>query len=221
MIPIILVSRNAAAVDEYLDKFIKDNQLSPLQLFKIYPKSLQLGIDEVREVRRMLIVASSKLRVFILYSFGLSTFESQNALLKTLEEKIQDNQFIIVCENEEQIIPTIRSRSNTVLLDRGKVNINLDPKIGLFIEKIINSASNLDFLNSDFVMGAKFDEAQKAIDQIVLYFQKKVRGVDRNSIAVIKKALQFRVLLANNNLNTQLVIDNLLIYIYKKYRINK
>lgn len=221
MVPIIIVSRNETAIDQYLKQYIKDNKLSPLQIFKIYPKSREMGIDEVRQLRRMLIVTSSIWRVFVLYSFGFSTFESQNALLKTLEEKIQDNQFILVCENEQQLIPTIRSRSNTMFLDRGKVNISSDPKTVLFVQKIIGSSKKLDFLNSDLVQGLKNDEAQKVIDQIILYFQRKVKEADLNSIAVIRKALRFKVLLANNNLNAQLAIDNLLIYIYKKYRMKQ
>ncbi len=219
MLPIILVGQNSKTADHFLRKYISDHDFDHSQIFKIVPKKSQLGIDEVREIRRMIVVASAKNRLFIFYSFDLSTFEAQNALLKTLEEKTQDNQFIFLCQNEEQIVPTVRSRSKVLYLDRGKANIFADPDIDLFINKIIDSSNKLDFLNNDHIVSIKNTEALSMIDQIILYFRNRAKMGDDKSIGIIKKSLELRYLLANNNLNPQLTIDNLLIYIFRKYRI--
>lgn len=68
------------------------------------------GIDEVREIRRLASFASSGRTVFILDEAELLTEEASHALLKMLEEPLENISFILVTSSAEAMLPTIISR---------------------------------------------------------------------------------------------------------------
>ena len=78
---------------------------------------LQFGIDDARDVRRR---ASSRAvqetaRTFIIAAAQM-TADAQNALLKTLEEPVAEAVFFIIVPSPETLLPTLRSRTQTLLL---------------------------------------------------------------------------------------------------------
>ena len=78
---------------------------------------LQFGIDDARDVRRR---ASSRAvqetaRTFIIAAAQM-TADAQNALLKTLEEPVAEAVFFIIVPSPETLLPTLRSRVQTLLL---------------------------------------------------------------------------------------------------------
>ncbi|MBI2054918.1 MAG: hypothetical protein HYT39_02345 [Candidatus Sungbacteria bacterium] len=70
----------------------------------------EIGIAEIREVRRRLAFASSGYRVVIIDGAEKLTGEAANAFLKILEEPGPQTLFIFVSESPEYILPTILSR---------------------------------------------------------------------------------------------------------------
>ena len=78
---------------------------------------VQFGIEDARDVRRR---ASSRAvqetaRTFIIAAAQM-TADAQNALLKTLEEPVAEAVFFIIVPSPETLLPTLRSRSQTLLL---------------------------------------------------------------------------------------------------------
>ncbi|MEQ9408350.1 MAG: DNA polymerase III subunit delta' [Fuerstiella sp.] len=57
---------------------------------------------------------ASDRRVAVINDAGLLNTESANALLKTLEEPPADSLILLVCDNPDTLLPTIRSRCQTV-----------------------------------------------------------------------------------------------------------
>ena len=53
---------------------------------------------------------SSKYKIYIIADADLMTVQAQNALLKTLEEPPQYAVIMLLTENAEVLLPTIRSR---------------------------------------------------------------------------------------------------------------
>ena len=79
----------------------------------------QFGIDEARELReRASLRALGKRRIFVIAVPDLNR-EAQNALLKTLEEPPGDALFFFVLPSPESLLPTLRSRVQTLQIERG------------------------------------------------------------------------------------------------------
>ncbi len=80
--------------------------------FVIEPEGNTLKIDQIRNmqigVQEKPIISSKK--VYIIDNADLMTKEAQNALLKTLEEPPEFITIILIGENENAFLPTIKSR---------------------------------------------------------------------------------------------------------------
>jgi len=88
---------------------------------------LQFGIEDARDVRGRACLrafshrqASSRAmredaRTFIIAAAQM-TADAQNALLKTLEEPVAEAVFFIIVPSPETLLPTLRSRAQTLLL---------------------------------------------------------------------------------------------------------
>jgi len=68
------------------------------------------GIGEVRELRKYLKLKVTEPTVYVIHDFDHVSIEAQNAFLKALEEPQESLSFILTTENEEGVLPTIKSR---------------------------------------------------------------------------------------------------------------
>lgn len=78
------------------------------------------GIDEIRELQRKLSLTSpgqhQYRKVLIIEHLDLLSIEAQNALLKTLEEPPTDALIFITVSKPKQVLPTIFSRVNSLVV---------------------------------------------------------------------------------------------------------
>ena len=84
----------------------------------VYVRSyMQFGADEARELKRraFLRAVGEGSRIFVITTPGM-TVESQNVLLKTLEEPPADAVFIFVVPSPGTLLPTFRSRCQVLEL---------------------------------------------------------------------------------------------------------
>ena len=81
-----------------------------------FDPSREISIRQVREIQYELSrpPVEARHRFVIILNGENLTIESQNALLKTLEEPPSNTTFVIVSDNPDLILPTIRSRARTV-----------------------------------------------------------------------------------------------------------
>ncbi|MCY3834381.1 MAG: hypothetical protein OXG85_15310 [Chloroflexi bacterium] len=77
-----------------------------------------LKIDAIREVTRLLALKpyAARYRIAIFEDFDLVAPLAQDALLKTLEEPASFAVMILLASSPERVLPTIRSRSQTIPL---------------------------------------------------------------------------------------------------------
>ncbi len=75
-------------------------------------KEKNIKIEQIREMQKELSMTShfGKMKVAIIDDADRLTVSAQNALLKTLEEPNENRLIILVCHNQEKILPTIKSR---------------------------------------------------------------------------------------------------------------
>lgn len=76
------------------------------------PEGAEIKVDQIRALRNEAYLAPMMCdgRVFIIQSAELMNTNSQNALLKILEEPPQKVCFILLCKNASSLLPTVRSR---------------------------------------------------------------------------------------------------------------
>jgi len=75
-----------------------------------------IRIEQIRGLLNTIIMGchEARTKVIIIEGFEKITTQAANAFLKTLEEPPPDTVFIFTCENAQKLLPTIRSRCNTI-----------------------------------------------------------------------------------------------------------
>jgi DNA polymerase III delta prime subunit len=116
-----LIRGSEGALDALVEKLAKEKVIernSPDLFARAYRS---FGVSEAEDVRnraRTRAVAG-EYRVFVLFVPSMTT-EAQNSLLKTLEEPVAGALFFLITPAPETLLPTIRSRVQTLELPKAK-----------------------------------------------------------------------------------------------------
>ena len=88
------------------------NLLDWYKLLEVSNKQLQIGVDEATEINKTLSLKSFEggYKVLIIWMAELMNIACANKLLKLLEEPPNKTIFILVAENEDALLETIKSR---------------------------------------------------------------------------------------------------------------
>ncbi|QJA09909.1 DNA polymerase III subunit delta' [Romboutsia sp. CE17] len=82
---------------------------------KIEPTGSSIKIAQIRELQSDIIIKPhSKYKIYVINHAEKMTVESQNALLKTLEEPPDYAIIILITNNKESLLPTIKSRCEII-----------------------------------------------------------------------------------------------------------
>ena len=97
-------------------------------------KTRQIVIEDVRRLEHEvnLKAGTGKTKVAVIAEADRMNEESQNAFLKTLEEPPQHTIVILYSTNARRLLPTIRSRCQTISLLQNRRNYDLPLELGLF-----------------------------------------------------------------------------------------
>ena len=152
----------------------------------------KVGIEDIRDLRKTIQKSSlnNMPRFIVLDDIELINVNSINALLKTLEEPSGNNHFILINNNQNDLIKTVSSRCmqiNIFLKKNERIKIidylikknNLDPKTesinnnispGLFLKYNIICTENNINLNNDYFLNILklFNLYKKNKDMIVI-----------------------------------------------------
>lgn len=221
MIPHLVVGSDEKLIDAYLADFIKKNNISGNFTYKIYPLNKEISISQIREIRKLLTIDVGATRLFVVYNFDTASNEAQNAFLKTLEEKNENNFFLLICKNLGRILPTILSRAKIHKLESKKRTSDQDEmKLAPYFEKIM-TAKNYSFLADFWAKEEMYKEPDQLINGMLVFFRSKLKNGDTMAALVLKETLRIKNLIVSNNVNPRLALDNLLIFIFKTYSMNK
>lgn len=137
----------------------------------VTPENKQsLGIDQVRILKEELAKSpvQSSTRFFIIDEAQKLTLAAANALLNLLEEPVAPVVTILITNNTDQILPTIRSRTQIVNFTDGK---KPDNKTTLLLENGF-SQDDIDELGNT-----------SSLDQAIKYFYQEM--LEHNSLALV------------------------------------
>lgn len=211
MIPIILVTDKNYKVEKYIK-----NRFQDAYVFMMLPETTEYSIKQIRSLTSETAFFQPKIQVYVLQSFDHSSLEAQNAALKLFEEPPTNVQFILSVQNKHKLLGTIQSRCQTIYL---KSDDKIDQKIetqNLVIKEIISK--KLKYLGNPELIVTKKEEALEKIDQLIMSLR-EIITTNKLASSILTECLKTRQLIENNNLNPQLSLDHLLIFIVKKYTI--
>ena len=129
-----------------------------------------LGIDQVRPLKEELAkspVESSR-RFFFINEAQKMTLSSANGLLNLLEEPVAPVVTILITNNSDQILPTVRSRTQIINFDNGEKPTG---KTALLLENGFSKSEIEELGNLD------------KLDQAIKYFYQEM--LEHNSLALV------------------------------------
>lgn len=202
MMPILIISANDKDLQKYLKKIITKDSI----FFEITPEKKQYSIENIREIIKESSVFHKEKRIYFFKNFHQSSLDAQNAFLKFLEEPPSNTLIILTTDNENKLLPTIISRVKIIRLNNEKkTELKKEEK------DILNNF--LKNKNYQFSIAESID-----LDKLIIFFKDKLKQ-NKKAPIVLKEILNVKTLLEKNNLNQQLAIDHLLIFIKKIYKL--
>ena len=126
-------------------KLVKNNTSQNFYLVETKKDKKNIEVDQIREIISFCNKSSfnNKPRFVLIDSHESMNMNSNNALLKTLEEP-NDNIFFIIINNSSKILQTVKSRCLNF-----KINVSQQKSVEIF-NKIIDKNIN-DFISSDLI----------------------------------------------------------------------
>jgi DNA polymerase-3 subunit delta' len=87
-----------------------------LQVLTVASGKKEIGVDRARDVKRFtqLRPVRGSLKVAVINDAHMLTVAAQNALLKTLEEPPEHSLLVLIANNPDALLPTVRSRCQRV-----------------------------------------------------------------------------------------------------------
>ena len=103
-------SENAPCGNCRVCDLVSKNGHTDISIFE--PDGATFKVAQVRDIREKAFIMplEAKRKIFVLCGADTMNKQSQNALLKTIEEPPSFLTFILICENSEALLPTVISR---------------------------------------------------------------------------------------------------------------
>ena len=210
-------STRALAVDETLRKW-DIHPLYTIQILKNEDKQ-SIGVEDIRDAlsHLSLLPPENKNQCLLIPEMDILTTEAMNALLKTIEEPPSHTFILIVSANADAILPTIRSRCQTIILK--SENLILTPEVEKEYQQnlsILSTGTKREKLTL-LKKYLKREDALSWIDNFLPYIETKILAQSRPSdsyddvrkAAALAKKLLFARDLLNRNIHPILVMDSL------------
>jgi DNA polymerase III delta prime subunit len=96
-------------------KYLADLDNSQTELIHLVAAKSTLTIQQIKDLWTPLSIAPRLNRIVWIEEANLLTVPAQNALLKMLEEPPQSTAFYLTCASAASLLPTIRSRCQTII----------------------------------------------------------------------------------------------------------
>ena len=193
-----------------------------------HPDYIEIGLDDgetikINQIRKMQekilekpIISNKK--VYIIKDADLMTKEAQNCLLKTLEEPPKFVTIILLVNNEDLLLTTIKSRCLKVIFSEEDEKVLSEDEKNIYneLEKIFGNVENynlLGVLGKIDILYKNKEKIYKILDYINIILFNKSKS-DIKYIEYIQYVEEAKKRL-KSNANYDMTIDNLLLKIFK------
>ncbi len=123
----LIISSDKQQREKYALHICSEENIDPLDI-TIIETEQKLGIADVRNMQKKLFLKPlrGEKKAIILYDSHTASIETQNALLKVLEEPPAHTIIILAAANENIFLPTVLSRCKIMKLDKTNEEFPLD-----------------------------------------------------------------------------------------------
>lgn len=205
----------------------------------VYPKGKSFLVADSEDILANASIKpmESRYKIFLINNFDLASVQSQNKLLKTIEEAPKNVVFIINAVNQSAVLQTIKSR--TQIIEIGSFN-NVALEEEQDFEFLLSMLENMQSSKHTLLYAVKFAEKTGFLDRLkllaemfeeMLYcragkenqrFFKVSQGYKVPAIAEIIECITLAKRQFEANVSTNLITDNLLLKILEvRYKWNK
>jgi len=194
-----------AFADALTDKSVADVTVVTNEKYDV--KTVAFSVDTVRGARTEMYTRPylANKRVFIFPQADTMTIGAQNALLKVFEEPPEYCVIILLAENDNLLLPTIRSRAITVRfapLSDELVSEYLKQKYPNAKTDIVVKLAGGSILSADNLM------SQEGLSEMLVEFMRLMRGISSPKIANVYAIINF---LEREKANINVLFDVMLI----------
>ena len=204
MIPLILYTNRLSNATAYIKTFCHKNSIAYKSLITVEKENTTIPIEKIRLLWTSLERAHVHRMGVVMYDFDTARKETQNALLKMLEEEQNRIQFFLVTRDISSIIPTILSRCKLIKLEYRTSDAFSQP---------ISAIALTEFGNTDKISKEK---AIMLLDRFIATLRNKMKKqitVHNNTnvfniTEVMREMLSVRQLMIKNNINPAMAIDH-------------
>ena len=178
--PLLIISEKLHSKSEF-ELFYKPEKNSSIRYFDKEDDKLSIGVDKIDEILSWIYLKSSDLRVVVVFNSHTMTIEAQNKLLKVSEESPNNSHLILICDNEESIIQTLRSRFELIYLNDSisKKTINID-------ELLEHSFFTRESVIEQFIKNNNTNDFKNLIEDSIKYTLNKYVNINNKSKEVIE-----------------------------------
>lgn len=208
-IPLLIITDSDKEFEKHIEKLGKFREINIIE-----PEKNEITIDQIRSIYRMIKHQSQQRRMVIIKNFDSTKSLAQNSILKLLEDKTANTQFVLQVQNLNKVIDTIQSRVKIINLTQTVKH--LDDKDKEIIKQIItqSKAKSLAFLIDKKFINPSLQDINNFLSNLQLYLLKDKEISQTQKTRIIKKTFEYQKLLSSVNLNMQLTLDSILIFIY-------
>jgi DNA polymerase III delta prime subunit len=172
-----------------------------------------IGIDEVKDLQKDMIYKPFELeyQIAVIMDSHLLTDEAQNAFLKTLEESSDSSIYILLLNNEKNLLPTILSRGTKHYIKAQKEQTLDSIRPEILETELVDQFQIIENLAKE-----KNDDLVNMLVEISKYFREQLRidiqngGDVQNSLKKVEIVNTALARLKANG-NKRLVVENLFI----------
>lgn len=183
-------------------------------------KTESIKIDEIREIQTKIIEKpiTSKKKIYVINNAENMTKEAQNCLLKTLEEPPEFVSIILVSNNENTILTTIKSRCTKIVFTEENAEELTEEEKNRYeeLEKIfgnIEKYQSIDLLNKIDILYKDKENIEENLEFINMILIKKAKQ-NANYLRCIEYVEETKNKLKANS-NFDMSIDNLILKIWE------
>lgn len=200
-----LITGNESGREEWIKLFIDYIKINSSDLFFL-DNSDKIKIQEIRNLQHQVNLKphSSKHKVAVIKNAQMLTPEASNAILKTLEEPPQNSILILSANREEELLPTVVSRtrkikihSHSILIVTTQEKEMINSLFGMSVKKKFDLAQDIQ----------KREQAENFVDKLLIVLREKMLSGEA-LVALIKKTQSYKKFFKTNT-NKRLILENL------------
>lgn len=218
---LLIVSEDKKIQENYLRQLFTDSKIDIIDVYTLESEK-SIGIEEIRSLQKKLFLKpiKSPSKAIAINDAQTLTIESQNALLKVLEEPPRNTIIILNASNENALLPTILSRCKIIKLkNKPRILEEKEEKEILELLSLLSSQKTGEKLKLAENLSKTKEETILKLEKIILVLRKnlleEIGEVRENNRSIVQLFNCYTTLnkvyvtIKTTNVNSRLALENL------------